>query len=81
VQTIPAPHPVPSEAVVHIVVETAGWQLWHALEGFAPFAATHVPPIEQALVQTPALQSCPVPHPDPSEALVHIDRETAGWQL
>jgi hypothetical protein len=38
--TIAAPHPVPSEALVHIDVEIAGWQLWHASMGFALLGAT-----------------------------------------
>jgi hypothetical protein len=38
--TIPAPHPVPSKALVHIEVEITGWQIRQAFTGFAPVGAT-----------------------------------------
>jgi len=38
-QIFPAPQAVPIATLLHAVVLTPGWQLWHEFSGFAAFEA------------------------------------------
>ncbi len=54
------------------MVETPGWQLWHALAGLAVPAATSAPPMKHSLTQVPVEHTCPEPQLVPSALLVVV---------
>jgi hypothetical protein len=64
--------------LVHAVTETPGWQVWHALPGFAAPLAYRVPSIQQPLWQLVELQTWPAPQLAPSALLVHAVSEVPG---
>jgi hypothetical protein len=54
VQTLPSLHAEPFARSLHVVVLTAGWQDWQALDGLGAPAATQAPP----MMQLPAASGC-----------------------
>ena len=81
-QTSPELQGVLSATFVQAVVLAPGWQLWHALLGFAVPGASALPPMKQPAAQVfAALQTCPEPQAEPTARLVHAPVLVPGWQL
>jgi hypothetical protein len=77
--TMALPQIEPSAIVDQLVVDLAGWQLWHELLGLSAALVYKLPPIKHMAWQEPVLQTLPVPQLVPLLTGVQPVLEVVGW--